>query len=267
MSLYSDSNAVYNHGAYANPQINKQIVIQCPNLCIYGTSTESEYVKGLHRDAVLSGELNRVIALKVSRVQRRRVNKITAPTEELVEAWKSFAPPMASLSLSVAPPVPIIAQWADDEADNYQWSLAMEQDKMGDDADKYTRALWNRRHENIIKIAMIIAIGRDKDYPAITMDDLKIGREIVDTSILYMQNLVGEHMAENPFEADCMKVVEMLQSENTGSISRTDLSRKMRGRKKKELDEIIFVLSDQGKISIEREGTSTKPVIVYKLIN
>lgn len=63
MTLYSSSGGAYNHGSYADSR-NKPISIIDPNLCIYGTTTETKYAQAMRKDAIDSGDLNRFIVVR-----------------------------------------------------------------------------------------------------------------------------------------------------------------------------------------------------------
>lgn len=247
MDLYSRSNAIYNHGDYADPSKNKTIVINNPNLCIYGTSTEGEYIKGLHRDAVLSGELNRVIAIKVDPVSPRRIRAINPVDDSLIEKWKEFSPKNGNLGMIVNNDtiLPVAKQVAWGKCDDIQWEIREEQDKIGA-KDQQTKALWNRRHENIIKIAMIFAIARDKENPEFQKSDFDIAKNIVDMSINYMASLVNNNMADNSYEGYYLKVLNYMEKHNP--ISRSQLGQRFRSLKTKELEDILTALENNDEI-------------------
>lgn len=264
MQLYGDSAGVYKHGDYANPKVNESIVIHNPNLCIYGTTTEGEYLKALSYDAVKSGELNRMIAIKVPTVERVRVTCIPFLEPELVDRWNLFAPNSLGGILNDAslPPEPTIVEWGD--CDDLQWEIGGFQYDAGRN-NPQTAALWNRRHENIIKIAMIFAIARNKTLPEFKKVDFDIAKSIVDASIHYMCNLIGENLAENDYEKSYVEILEFFKQNSPNPITRTQLFKRFRKFKRKDMDEFISSMIEQEIVIAERESGKTKPILTYKL--
>lgn len=263
MQLYSDSSGVYKHGEYADVN-NKQIVIYNPNLCIFGTTTEKDYIKALHKDAIESGELNRVIAIKVEPVERVRINRMLKASQDLIDAWARYSTDgiLNSGSMSIEP---IIVEWGD--CDDLQWEIAKEQDAIGRD-NPQTAALWNRRHENIIKIAMILAIARNKIKPEFRARDFEVAKYVVDSAILYMCNLIENNLAESTYERDFIEVITYIRKTPQGKISRTDLFRRFRKFKRRDLDDLITSMIEQNIICAQKESSQSanKGVITYAIV-
>lgn len=260
MDLYARSNAIYNHGDYADPTKNETIIINSPNLCIYGTTTEREYAKGLHRDAIESGELNRVIALRVDAVSPIRLKTIKELPDELIESWKKFSPSAGSVGVLLnspdIAPEPITVEWGD--CDDLQWEILSEQDSLGVD-NQLTKALWNRRHENIIKIAMVFAIARDKNYPTFDKKDFEFAKEIVDNAIKYMCVLASEQMVESLHEGLYLEVLKYVRRYKDG-VSRTNLVKRFRKLKKREMGDLLDSLEEQEDIVRTAITTKTKNI-------
>lgn len=259
MTLYSDSSGVYKHGDYANPKINEAIVIHNPNLCIYGTSTEKEYVKALNKDAVESGELNRIVAIKVDPVKRVRPQGIATMDDDLVSAWSSFAPAGSSLGVllnsGTVPPEPTIVGWG--KCDKIQWAIGEEQDSLGR-ANPETAPLWNRRHENILKIAMIFAIARNRSYPVFEEVDFNVAKRLVDRSVNYMCSLIGDNMPETPYEMQQQEIVSYLKKHPKG-VDSTSFASRFRKIERKKREEIVTDMVALKSIRVEAQGDPTKP--------
>jgi len=267
MNLYSDSSSVYKHGDYANPKVNEAIVIHSPNLCIYGTTTEKEYIKALNKDAVESGELNRIIAIKVPSVERLRVDRIAGMNEDIVDAWSRFAPENASLGAmlgsATVPPEPTTVEWGD--CDDLQWQIALEQDRVSATSQDVA-PLWNRRHENIIKIAMIFAISRNKSRPTFDKRDFEIATEIMDCSIKYMAGLVHNNLAENDHERAYIEILEYIRAAGKDGVAKSALSQKFRKYRRRDAEELIGAMIEQDLVVADRVATGTKPVITYRAL-
>jgi hypothetical protein len=265
MTLYSDSNGVYKHGDYANPKVNEAIVVHAPNLCIYGTTTEKEYIKALNKDAVESGELNRVIAIKVPTVERQRLTGMATMDGDLVDAWGRFAPGSASLGVllnsGAIPPEPTIVEWGD--CDDLQWKIGGEQAHLRK-CNAEIAPLWDRRHENIIKIAMIFAIARNLQVPTFQKEDFDVAVEIVDCSIKYMAGLVGDRMSENDYERNYVEILEFIKKAEDEGLTRSQIFRRFRKYRRKDIDDFIGGMIEQEVVTAEKVVTKTKPIVIYR---
>lgn len=255
MTLYSDSGGVYMHGDYANKKLNESIVIHSPNLCIYGTTTEKEYVKALSKDAVESGELNRVMAIKVDSVLPHRVTGMNPPPQDLIDRWERFSQNSYSLVTNgTVKTNPKIVSWG--ECDDLQWSILSQQHDLVNSASP-SSALWGRRHENIIKIAMIFAIARNKEVPEFCPNDFTMASYIVDESIQYMAMLSVDHMADNGHEAQRQQVAKFIKEHGKKGVMHSVVTKRFRSIAPKDFEAVIKGLLGEDTIKID--GGQNRP--------
>jgi len=270
LKLYSTSNSIYNHGEYADSK-TKSIIIQYPNLCIYGTSTEEKYAKSLKKSAIDSGELNRFITIK-SRQGKQYPDKIMPAYEieqSLINRWSEFSPKIGSslgdiVNSSDMAPDPITIPWGD--CDEIQYAIQCKQvDKTNTDSP--IRSLWGRMFENTVKIAMILAIARDKNKPQFKPEDFDTAQMIVESSIEYLSYLAGTRMSETPQEDSNNEIVNAI-IEAGGEMGRRDIMRKFRKLKKRDLDEVLGSLIEQEIIEADKAADEGKgrPKTVYKIV-
>lgn len=268
LKLYSASNSIYNHGEYADVK-SDPIIIQAPNLCIYGTSTEETYSKSLKKAAVESGELNRFVVIK-SRTDKEYPDKVMPKYEidaSLQERWADFAAKFGDslgviINSSDVAPAPIAIEWG--ECDELQYAIQCRQvDKT--DGNSPVRHLWGRLFENVVKIAMIFAITRNKDNPVFESSDFEIAQMIVESSIEYLTSLASNHMSETPQEESNHEIVNAIKDAG-GSMGRRDIMRKFRKLKKRDLDDIIGGLIEQEVIEVEKVTEKGRPKTIYSLL-
>lgn len=248
MELYSASNGSYNHGAYSDAKI-KAIVLHQPNLCIYGTSTLSSYVPALRKSAIESGDLNRFIVVPTTAdlSVKRHVPPVDYPPP-LIEAWARLAL-SGSDGLGAANSCMVTGPTR-----RVEWGIGVE-DRVYDmrveqlerlKRDGASGALWARFAENTIKVAMILAVARDTAEPVINLNDLGIAEGLVRRSIDYMTELATEHMAENEHEANGHEMMRFIRAQGASGVSRSSLLRRFRRLKRKDIDELICSLQEQG---------------------
>ncbi len=266
LKLYSHSNSVYNHGDYADASGN--IIIEYPNLCIYGTTTEDKYAKSLKRSAIDSGELNRFVVIK-ARSDKRYPDRHRPDFEmdaELVSRWNEYSPKFGDslgdiINSSTVAPDPIKIDWG--KCDDIRYEIECRQiDRTSEKSD--TSALWGRTFENTVKIAMIMAIARDRKNPQFEVADFDIAQLIVDSSAEYLSNLARDSIGETPQEESNIEIVKAIRDAG-GQMGRRDVMRKFRKLKKRELDDVITGLIEQELIEAEKITEGGRPKTLYKL--
>jgi hypothetical protein len=246
------------------------ICIQVPNLCVYGTTTEQNYVKALKREAVESGELNRFLVFKSDR--KFTGDEQDPPDREipkdLIDAWARFSPVNSGglggiANLTGLPPEPTIVDWDDECMAIQKDCYRRQQDMINSGAAN--SSLWGRYRESIIKIAMIFAIARNKGYPEFQKLDFDIATNIVDTCLGYMSNLASNNMAETEHETAYIEILNYITMFNGIGVSKTALFRRFRKHKRRDMDDLISAMIDQEVITAEK-GMSAKgkPCVTYK---
>jgi hypothetical protein len=245
--MYSCSATTYEGGIIAS-QPDERTVLHEPNLCIYGTTTLSSYAEAMRSSSIKSGELNRFIVLKSSvDFPEPNFNSDNCdPPETLISRWSKFA----VSGLDAAPDIieqkkTIVMLGAMEEKVN---DLFRFQDQM---IREYRAAgmgaLWVRYRENILKVAMIIAIARDPVNPVLIDSDLEFGKSLVGSSIRFMMKFATENMYDGEFQKMCSEFMGALEG---GADTRTDMIKRLK-IKTKQLDEIETALKEMGKIDFD----------------
>jgi len=257
MTLYSDSSGVYHHGVLADKKTDPIVLVQ-PALSIYGTSTLKEYTAALKTSAIESGNLNRFIVLPSKQKGEIKRDFEQGIPEDIVNIWRSYAldfPSGDNPCDMAAPIIPVLCEDEQTVADKIYTLFCEAFEKSN---TRRNGLLWNRCAENSLKIAMVFAIARDGHRPRITVQDIELGESIVTESITYMDMLACEHMAENELESDKLEVLAFIKE---GSKKRSDILRKFRKLKTRDLDDMVSSLVEEGAINVEeqeKEGTGRK---------
>ena len=271
MEFYSASNGSYNHGAYGDAKL-KPIILNQPNLSIYGTTTLSSYIPALKKSSIESGSLNRFVVIPTTFevYVKRHVPPIEYPSA-LVEAWKRLE--LSSDDGLGAANSGIVTG----KVRRVDWGFCVEEEVYKirvEQLDRVKRggptgALWARYAENTIKVAMIFAVARDTAEPVITLLDLEYGKGIVERSIRYMEELAAEHMAENEHEANGHEMLRFIRSQGASGASRSSMLRRFRRLKRKDIEELLCSLQEQGVIEpfdMPTHGGAGRPPIVFRAI-
>ena len=115
-------------------------------------------------------------------------------------------------------------------------------------------ALWGRYRENVIKVAMIVALTRDD---VIRHEDIDFAEAIVGPSVRYMESLSIDHMSDSQHEADCQEVLRHLRAHG-GEMRHTELYRLCRRLDSKQLAGVVTSLLEQDKIEIDAVATGER---------
>lgn len=113
-------------------------------------------------------------------------------------------------------------------------------------------------------MALVYACSRNHLDPKIDDEVATWAAEFTGHLIRQMLFMASQHVAENPFHAECLKLLRKLR-ECGGQMVRGDLIRLMH-LKAADLDQIVSTLEQQGDITSFRADAKTKPVWVYQLL-
>lgn len=255
--LYSASGGVYLGGQYANPK-SKPIKVISPNVCIYGTTTQEKYVEAMDRSVIASGEINRNIIIKPEIEFPKRVRGATGtptPSPGLVQQWKNLLKCQAdAVNSPLDASEPTLVSWGPGVEDKV-WGYGVFQDKKVE-GDVVTGALWARYAENIIKIAMILAICRDHVQPVIDVEDFDVAEVIVKKSVLFMEEIATRHMSDSDHERDCNRLMNEIRRAGD-SMSKTDLCNKTKDLNQKRRNDALTSLMERDLIVMEEKDSTT----------
>lgn len=270
LGLYSDSNSVYNHGNYADAKM-EPIIITSPNLCLYGTTTEEAYAASLRKSAIESGELNRFIVLPGSKVNSypRRDIPSFGINDSLVKKWEEFSPKNSGNVAQIVNghnflPKTTTVEWGDCE--DLQYIINCKQtDRINENTP--TRHLWGRLFENTIKIAMIFAIARDREKPVMEKSDFDYAQSMVECSIHYLSDMANNSMAETPHEEIHHQIVRAIREGGIHGLSKTELLRRFRKIRKRDLDDLLTGMMEQEVITTgsSADGAVGRKKAIYLL--
>ena len=283
--LYSTSNSVSKGGKYADAK-TEQIVLNNPNLCLYGTTTLESYRRAMKKESVLNGDLNRFIILPVTEdYPDYKEPEIMKIPESLISAWGELSPDYIAVESSSP-----VARAATSGADLSGLNLNMiapettkvrigqcdlrikamlkrQRDNLIAHQET-TGALWVRYVENCMKIAMIFAITRNRIAPTLTESDLDIAEGIVTTSVRYASELAMNHMFENEYDRSRQEILGVIKASGSPGIGRSRVLGIMKHIPPKEFDVMISALVETNMIEAERQPTGKpgRPSIIYRAV-
>ena len=249
--LFTSSGTSYDHGATADSK--SRIIIQRPNLCIYGTTTEETYANSLKRSAIASGDLNRFLVFKSTRKFTGREERPPAYAIEkiLINEWKKYGLNEGGLpNLADFPPEPEIVEWSDAAYAIIGDCMVKQNDMLNNPTG--TSELYGRYAELVTKIAMILAIGENRMVPHMEVRHVETARQTVDTCLEYMVGLANERVADSEYEEIQQRITVYLRRHKDG-VAMNELSQNFRSVRSRERREILADMMGQGVIEMLKE--------------
>lgn len=256
--LYSSSSVLYQGGMYSDPK-KDPVNIECPNLCIYGTSTQVKYAEALTPDAIDSGELNRFVVLK-PKIENPEYNFNVGdrnPPDDLVNRWHKIAD---SIEVNDLMGGQVYATNVASEYNMNEILIYQRQRKM--ELQDGTGPLYARYTENVIKIAMVFAISENHNDPLMSSLHIDIAKQIVDASIDFVRSLVKSGIGTKDRREDPL-IDEMFAYIRDEKPTKRDISRKFGRLHHTDIDKIIDTLTYQARIKLEKTPGKTKPIMRY----
>lgn len=249
--------------------------IMRPALSFYGAATHRDFVRSLVSKDITNGLFNRFLILPRFEAidpgpERDGIIGLPQGLKDRLQWMSNCLPPM-DLTMATRgdghPSNPILvpfsaeAQVADDENKAFQREMLIAADQ--DDA----LMLYGRYAEQIKRVAMIVACGRHAEDMAraeIGLQDMDFARTLVGYAIGQFVLMVRRDMVENWIEANRQKVLGTIRMAR--EIRRSELLRKVRNIKGKEIDEIIKLLDEAGCIAKFRVETAGREAICYRFL-
>jgi hypothetical protein len=205
---------------------------------------------------VTNGVLNRflVIETKVRPKERAPLLEASEVPTEIIHGMKRIynrdALASAQLCQSRQTP-PFISVPISPDAEQIRRGLVDEITARGD-ADSTLEPFLARTAENALRLATIVAVGRDVDNPLIDAQTMTWAREFSVWSSDRLADGAGLYIADSDTQAAANAVRRAIQ-EDGGRVKRRDLLRKLQHRyKSRELEDVIKSLAESEHIRIEK---------------
>lgn len=126
-------------------------------------------------------------------------------------------------------------------------------------------AILARIGENALKLALIVAVGRDPARPEIdiTATDWAIG--FVQNYARRTIEAVERHVADTEVEAHLKRLKEIIRNAGAKGITKSEITRASQWLKSRDRNEILETLIESGDITTGMRGSSTKQAMVYRM--
>lgn len=222
--------------------------IHAPALSLYGVSTHEEFYAALQGADMHNGFLNRFLVLSTqnrpaSAEPRADPFDVPESIEAKTRAIYNKGGPLviASCHSGAAEKPAVTVPWHSEAARQSWLAFDREIERRTDETPLLSRTV-----EMALRVATILAIGRDSESPAVTLDDFAFARDLAMWSGERMIAETALYVAETDAQASSQLVLRIIA--RRGKISARDLSRATQRLNQRERRDVLAGLIEAGMI-------------------
>ncbi len=267
LTMYSTANSVYPMRRKAGKEAPG--AIDQPSLVVYGTAIPNHYYEALSERMLTNGFFSRMIILECGERGSGQEPKVLDIPERVIATarwWNDYKPGTGNLQ-SWHPIPTIVSQ--DEEGRDVLVEARMEAEREYNRAERKNdpvgTTVWGRVSEQMRKLALLYAISENHREPVITKSAAEWASRFVTHQVRRMLFMAGNHVAENSYHADCLRLIRKLQETPERQLPHSLLLKRMK-MDAKSFQEMITTLEQQGDIAVSIVATTGRPQRVYKLL-
>jgi len=269
LTLYTSASDIYPIRVKAGQKEASHI--DQPHLTLFGTATPKCFYESLSQRMLTNGLFARMMVVDIG---KRGRGQTPGSARDLPEGilqtarwWDEFCPGQRQRgNLYAVHPEPRVVPFtseAEQAVDRLQRMGEDEYDRADAANDEVGKAAWSRTCENAKKLALLYACSENHQEPLIGLAAVEWASAFAMHQTRRQLYLAATYVAENPFHAECLKLLRKLEDEG-GQMARRQLMRAMRC-KLADFEQIITTLKEQGDIVAVDIPTKTKPARGYQI--
>jgi len=268
LTMHSASSSVYPMRRKAGQK--KPDVIDQPSLVIFGTAIPNHYYEALSERMLTNGFFARMIILESGKRgtgQEPTIAELPPSVLATAKWWSDFRPGMGNLQ--PVHPEPVIVAYTDQARDTMtdaRLEAEKEYDAAEGESDMVGTTVWGRVSEHVRKLALIYACSENHEQPRIGLAAVQWASKFVMHQTRRMLFMAASHVADNPFEAECIKVTQRLREAKGQQLSHSVLLKRMKCGANV-FQELICTLSERGDVRVVQVATEGRPTVYYQLID
>jgi len=267
LTMYSASNSVFPVRRKAGKE--SPGAIDQPCLVIFGTAIPNHYYEALSERMLTNGFFARMLILesgKRSKGQEPSIRDIPERAFSTAKWWSEFR--SSAGNLEVWHPVPAIVDHTEGARERLveaRVEAESEYASAEERGDAVGTTVWGRGSEHTRKLALLYAISANHETPRIDKSAAEWSTRFVMHQTRRMLYMAKCHVADNPFHADCLKVLQRLREAHDHSMAHSQLLRRMKVDTQT-LHKIVQTLVQQGEIEVAEVKTSGRTGFNYRLV-
>ena len=266
LTMYSASNSIFPMRRKAGKE--SPGVIDQPCLVVYGTAIPTHYYGALSERMLTNGFFARMLIVESGSRSTGQEPGIIDPPPRVMETarwWADFSPGTGNLERFHPQPRII-------EADNDARPLLTEARQAAEAeyaaaetrGDPVGTTVWGRVPEQIRKLALLYAVSVSHESSRIDVGAVRWATDFILHQTRRMLFMAHNHVAENPFHAECLKLIRKLREAPDRRLAHSVLLKRMK-IDAKTFQELITTLEQQGDVTTVTQSTAGRPQRVYQL--
>ncbi len=266
LTMYSSANSVYPMRRKAGKE--SPGVIDQPCLVIYGTAIPNHYYQALSERMLTNGFFARMIILEAgprAPGQEPSIRDLPARVLAIAQWWADYR--AGTGNLENWHPVPAIVEHSD-KAKRLLVETRLEAEaeyaKAEQACDAVGTTVWGRVSEQVRKLALLHAVSENHEAPRIGLAAVQWASRFVMHQTRRMLFMAASHVADNPFHAECLKLLEKLRGASGNELPHSVLLKRMK-TDAKTFSVLIETLAQQGDIEIVTVPRAGSPPRSYRL--
>ena len=266
LTLYSASNMVLPMRCKAGKE--PPGTIDQPCLVLFGTAIPQHYYEALSERMMTNGFFARTLVLesgKRARGQEPRCRPVPSRVMETASWWGAFRPGPGNLE--AWHPEPAIVEPTEAARTLLADTRAEADDRYAEaeaNGDAVGTTVWGRVGEQTRKLALVYAVSEDHLTPRITEDAVRWASRLVLHQTQRMLFMASEHVAETPFQSECLRVLRKLRDAPDQHLAHSVLLKRMKVDARM-FQHIITTLEQRGDVVTETRQTLGRPGRFYHL--
>jgi len=274
--LFTAAGGIFLGAEYANRDgSNERRDIVQPCLCVYGTTTPLHFWGALQGANVVDGSLARFLILPSDEDypdENITVGIRQAPPA-LIQGLQGVAAGGGHQKGNLAGKTadqnttvnPTIVPMTDEARARFKALSAELTVELRAAAGTAFTAILARIGENALKLALIVAVGRDPAKPEIDLSAADWAIDFVRHYARKTMEAVERHVADTETEAHVKRLKEVIRAAGANGITKSEITRASQWLKSRDRDEILLTLIETGDVTTGMRGSSTRQAMVYRM--
>jgi Bifunctional DNA primase/polymerase, N-terminal len=267
LTMYSAANSIYPMRRKAGKETPG--VIDQPCLVVYGTAIPTHYYEALSERMLTNGFFARMLIVESGPRSVGQEPGIIDPPASVIDTarwWADFNPGSGNLENWHPAPLTVEA----DEAARVLLAkarLTSESEYASSEArgDPVGTTVWGRVPEQVRKLALVYAVSANHQSPRIDVAAVRWATDFMLHQTRRMLFMAHNHVAENPFHAECLKLMRKLRETPNNQLAHSVLLKRMKVDAKT-FQELVTTLEQQGDLLTVMQTTGGRPQRAYRLV-
>ncbi|MCC7408098.1 MAG: bifunctional DNA primase/polymerase [Phycisphaeraceae bacterium] len=269
LTLYTSANDVYPIRVKAGQK--EAAHIDQPHLTLFGTATPQYFYESLSQRMLTNGFFARLIVVDIGKRGEGQspgsARHLPEPVLQAARWWAEYQPGTRRANLLEVHPEPRVVPCTPEAGraiTDLQRQAEAEYDQAHARNDEVARVAWSRTHENVKKLALLHACSANHEDPVIDLPAVEWASAFAMHQTRRQLFLAANYVAENPFHAECLKLVRKLREAPGCELPHSVLLKRMK-MKTKDFRDLVETLVQRGDVTATSVATPGRTGVLYRV--